>query len=236
MWVFVAAIIVVLFAVKSFLSKKKTVEAVETQSAQSPEASGADGEDKKEKPRISFYFGSQTGTAEGFAAELAENGDEDAFDIRVVDLEDVDPEEDLPGDAVSIFVVATYGEGDPTDNAVDFFSWLGSATEFPEGAENLKFAVFGLGDTQYENYNSMGRAFQKRLEELGGECVYVVVAGWAFRLHIRWSGDAVLLIDAFAMFGAGTPTERATTRKTWKTTSKSGVKDFGLRLVPALVW
>ena len=58
--------------------------------------------------RLSFYFGSQTGTAEGFASELAENGDEDMFDIRIVDLEDMDPEEDLANDEISIFIVATY--------------------------------------------------------------------------------------------------------------------------------
>ena len=38
-----------------------------------------------------------------------------------------------------------YGEGDPTDNAVEFHSWLQDAVEMPEG---VKFAVFGLGDTQ----------------------------------------------------------------------------------------
>jgi hypothetical protein len=62
---------------------------------------------KSNKPRISFYFGSQTGTAEGFAQELATSGDENAFDIRVVDMEDLDPDEDLAADAVSVFIVAT---------------------------------------------------------------------------------------------------------------------------------
>ena len=69
----------------------------------------------------------------------------------------------------------SYGEGDPTDNAVDFHAWLRDAEELPDGAEKLKFAVFGLGDTQYENYNSMGRFFQQRLEELGANCVCVAV-------------------------------------------------------------
>ena len=113
MWVFAAAICLVLFAAYSFFSNKKKALAADTDpvpssssSSTSTSANGGGG-GAKAKPRISFYFGSQTGTAEGFASELAENGDEDVFDIRTVDMEDVDPEEDLAGDAVSIFVVAT---------------------------------------------------------------------------------------------------------------------------------
>lgn len=112
MWVFAAAICLVLFAAYTFFSNKKKNSAedadpVPVSPSSAASASGNGGGAAKAKPRISFYFGSQTGTAEGFASELAENGDEDVFDIRTVDMEDVDPEEDLAGDAVSIFIVAT---------------------------------------------------------------------------------------------------------------------------------
>ena len=36
----------------------------------------------------------------------------------------------------------------------------------------MKFTVFGLGDTSYEQYNTMGKLFNEALEELGGERVY----------------------------------------------------------------
>ena len=36
----------------------------------------------------------------------------------------------------------------------------------------LKFAVFGLGNRQYEHYNAMGRLTNTRLAELGGTPVY----------------------------------------------------------------
>ena len=42
-----------------------------------------------------------------FVKELAENGDESAFQIRVVDLEDATAEEDLIEDSVSVFIMAT---------------------------------------------------------------------------------------------------------------------------------
>ena len=34
--------------------------------------------------------------------------------------------------------------------------------------ENINFAVFGLGNKTYENYNTMGKYFDKRLSQLGG--------------------------------------------------------------------
>lgn len=41
-------------------------------------------------------------------------------------------------DSFAIFVMATYGEGDPTDNAREFFDWL---EDDREGLECLKYAV-----------------------------------------------------------------------------------------------
>jgi NADPH-ferrihemoprotein reductase len=36
----------------------------------------------------------------------------------------------------------------------------------------MKFAVFGLGDTSYEQYNAMGKYFNEAFEELGGERIF----------------------------------------------------------------
>ena len=55
--------------------------------------------------------------------------------------------------------MATYGEGEPTDNASQFIKLLKSETddfEFPH-------TVFGLGNTQYEFYNAMGKLLDKKL-------------------------------------------------------------------------
>jgi len=53
---------------------------------------------KKEKVpypggKMSIYFGSQTGTAEGFARTLMEEGRERGFDAQTYDLEDFEPEQ-----------------------------------------------------------------------------------------------------------------------------------------------
>ena len=64
------------------------------------------------------------------------------------------------------FMVATYGEGEPTDNAVEFFNWLETEAE---QMENLKFTVFGLGNSTYEFYNAMGSKLNDKLELLGAQ-------------------------------------------------------------------
>ena len=69
-----------------------------------------------------------------------------------------------------VFMVATYGEGDPTDNAVGFHAWLTEKEgELEPGLlEGVKFTVFGLGNTQYEHYNSMGILVEDK------ECVKIL--------------------------------------------------------------
>ncbi len=41
---------------------------------------------------------------------------------------------------VHIFVMATYGEGDPTDNAVEFMKWLADVPSYSD-LSHIKFTV-----------------------------------------------------------------------------------------------
>ena len=91
----------------------------------------------------------------------------------MVDLEDFEPE-DMQNDNIAIFAMATYGEGDPTDNAIDFNKWIKDKHQELEDDffSGLKYTVFGLGNRQYEHYNKMGRYIDKRLEALGGTRIF----------------------------------------------------------------
>ncbi|KAF2103566.1 hypothetical protein NA57DRAFT_32674 [Rhizodiscina lignyota] len=123
-----------------------------------------------------ILYGSQTGTAEDYASRLAKEG-ASRFGLKtmVADLEDYDYEnlDTFPEDKVAFFVLATYGEGEPTDNAVEFYEFItGEDVSFSEGSEDaplskLKFVAFGLGNNTYEHYNSMVRNVTKALEKLG---------------------------------------------------------------------
>ena len=70
-----------------------------------------------------------------------------------------------------IFCLATYGEGEPTDNAKQMFDWIEDESNCTD-LSNLKYTVFGLGNKTYEHYNAVARIFDKRLEELGATRIY----------------------------------------------------------------
>jgi len=125
------------------------------------------------------FYGSQTGTAEDYASRLAKEGSS-RFGLKTMtaDLEEYDYEnlDQWPEDKVAFFVLATYGEGEPTDNAVEFYEFIGgedvsfsekSSEESP--LSTLRYVTFGLGNNTYEHYNSMVRNVDKYLTRLGAQ-------------------------------------------------------------------
>ncbi|KAL7906592.1 hypothetical protein GGI35DRAFT_471116 [Trichoderma velutinum] len=114
-------------------------------------------------------FGSQTGNAENLASRLAQEG-KDRLGLRteVGDLEEFDWEDlaQFCKGSILIFVLATYGEGEPTDNATEFYNYITEASGSTE-LKNVTFASFGLGNSTYENYNSVVRETSKALQRLG---------------------------------------------------------------------
>lgn len=130
-------------------------------------------EDKYPAGKMSIYFASQTGTAEGFARTIMAESHKSGFDAKMIDLEDFDPEQ-VRTTRLAVFLVATYGEGDPTDNSAKFYKWLKNEdNSLPSDyLSPLQFTVFGLGNSQYENFNKMGREFNQKLADLGAERVF----------------------------------------------------------------
>ncbi|KAI9930562.1 hypothetical protein ASPWEDRAFT_171188 [Aspergillus wentii DTO 134E9] len=127
-----------------------------------------------------IFYGSQTGTAEDYASRLAKEGSQ-RFGLKtmVADLEDYDYDnlDKFPEDKVAVFVVATYGEGEPTDNAVECYQFLtGEDVAFESGASvddkplsSLKYVAFGLGNNTYEHYNAMVRQIDAALTKMGAQ-------------------------------------------------------------------
>ena len=110
------------------------------------------------------------GTAQEFAETLESEGNDAGFDCTVVDLEEFEPEMFMDYGRL-IFCVATYGEGDPCDNANDFDAWV-KEEKRDEYFEDVKYTVFGLGNRQYEHYNAQGRFVDKTLESFGAKRMY----------------------------------------------------------------
>jgi flavodoxin len=114
------------------------------------------------------------GTSEEYAIRIAKEAKSKLGLASLV----CDPEEynfknldQLPEGSAAIFAVATYGEGEPTDNAVQLTQNLTDKTfEFSDGShrlEGLKYVVFGLGNKMYEHYNAIARIVGRELEKAG---------------------------------------------------------------------
>ncbi len=77
---------------------------------------------------VSVLFGTQTGTAERFAGQLADEiGDRygaHRVTARALDIETYDHQASLKQEDLALFCVATYGDGEPTDSALNFTEWL----------------------------------------------------------------------------------------------------------------
>lgn len=79
-----------------------------------------------------IFYGTQTGTAEEFAIRLAKESNRLNMKALVADPEECDFDELIELNniekALVLFCMATYGEGDPTDNAIEFNEWLKNAS------------------------------------------------------------------------------------------------------------
>lgn len=135
-----------------FFSKKEEpqIPAYKIQPTLMPQQSTSDkgfiSKMKNSKRRMVVFYGSQTGTAEEFAGRLAKEGARYGMKGLVADPEECDME-DLPriseleddlGDCLAVFCVATYGEGDPTDNAQEFFDWLQAGENEVSGEQQVE--------------------------------------------------------------------------------------------------
>lgn len=139
---------------------------------------------KAQKKRVVIFYGSQTGTAEEYAIRLAREikarlGTSPlVLDPENEEMENLDA---LPEDCAVVFVMATYGEGEPTDNAVPMMEFLKDPdVSFTNGSslENVHYVAFGLGNRTYEYFNETIRQLDQRMQALG-----------AHRLGERGEGD-----------------------------------------------
>ena len=119
-----------------------------------------------------IFWGSQSGTAESFANRLVRDcRSRFGLDAISADLSDYNPESfaKIPETKFAIFIISTYGEGDPSDNAAQFLSWLDhkQTVQFPQ----LRYCAFGLGNKKYKFYNRVIDVVVEALERFGARAL-----------------------------------------------------------------
>ncbi|KAH6896535.1 NADP/FAD dependent oxidoreductase [Thelonectria olida] len=121
------------------------------------------------------FWGSQSGTGESFANRLVrELGQRFHLNAMAADLSDFDPETIalIPTSKVVVFILSTYGEGDPSDNATQFWDWANKLKETP--LQQLRYAAFGLGNSNYQYYNRVVDLVHQSLTKAGASTLLPV--------------------------------------------------------------
>ncbi len=118
--------------------------------------------------------GSNLGSAEDLARQLAQAGEMRGFSTTIASLDDY--AERLPANGAVAIVSASYN-GTAPDNAVEFWRWLDAADDSLNG---VSYSVFGCGNTDWAStYQAVPRRIDEKLAQLGAE-----------RIHARGEGDA----------------------------------------------
>lgn len=152
--------------------------------------------------RLAVFHGSNLGTCRALAHQLAEEAADLGYQTSIAPLDEaVDA---LSTDAVVLIVAASYN-GQATDDAQGFLSWLDSSAAAVRAG--MRFAVLGVGDRNWaETYQAVPRHIDTRLSQLGGTQVLS-------RGEADTSGDFMGSVETFSralwtslgeIFGSGT--------------------------------
>ncbi|TBM11356.1 NADPH-dependent assimilatory sulfite reductase flavoprotein subunit [Hafnia alvei] len=118
---------------------------------------------------VTVISASQTGNARRVAEQLRDDLTAAGLGVTLVNAGDYKFKQ-IAQEKLLLVVASTQGEGEPPEEAVALHKYLFSK-KAPQMA-GTAFAVFGLGDTSYENFCQTGIDFDARLAELGGERLF----------------------------------------------------------------
>ena len=118
--------------------------------------------------QIAIYYGTMTGNSEGLAQDAVAEAKAAGWDATLYNLAETKADDLAANAANALFVVSTWGDGEPPSDAVDFFAELSGVNVNLDGH---KHAVFGLGDSNYEQFNKFATDLDARLTELGSQTV-----------------------------------------------------------------
>ena len=123
---------------------------------------------------IYILYGSQTGNAEEISKNIYELLIEKKYKCKIMSLNKTienDSFNFIKDDECSIVIIvcSTTGNGDAPETANFFWRKIKNRKQSINLLENVKYAILGLGNSNYDKFCQMGKNLDKRFYELGGK-------------------------------------------------------------------
>lgn len=140
---------------------------------------------------------SQTGTGEFLAARTRDTLATGGLNVHVASMDAVGEAQLREAQRV-LFIVSTYGEGDPPDSGARFARMLATKGD---DLRHLHYGVLALGDSSYANYCGFGRSVDSGLAARGAQPLFerveadrvapAAIEAWQHHLsHLAGTSDA----------------------------------------------
>jgi NADPH-ferrihemoprotein reductase len=138
---------------------------------------------------VVIFWGTQSGKSERLAKALARECQKRyGISALAADLDNYDHEHlaSMPENKYVGFIVSTFGEGDPSDNAVGLQEYFSRAQK--DQLSNLRYFAFGLGNSKYQHFNQFVIEVDKTLTKAGAHRLgFVGKADEALRSDNAWA-------------------------------------------------
>ncbi|CAL4322730.1 assimilatory sulfite reductase (NADPH) flavoprotein subunit [Buchnera aphidicola] len=115
--------------------------------------------------QVTIVSASQTGNAKGLSELLLKECIDNNINARLFNASDY-PIKKIQNEKILICIVSTHGEGEPPEEAIEFYDFLMSNSSL--NMKKTYFSVFGLGDKSYNLFCQAAKNLDKKLLELGG--------------------------------------------------------------------
>ena len=117
--------------------------------------------------KLTVLYGSNLGTSEGFARDIAQLGNVNGFETILAPLDDYAGA--LPKEGAVIIISSSYNGAAP-NNAAKFLSWIENAES--DAAKGVNYMVFGCGSRDWmSTYQSVPRRLDDAMKAAGGRII-----------------------------------------------------------------